>query len=60
MGIEERVGDLFDAVDVDALAHGCNCAGAMGAGIVVEFRRRWPAMFEESRRRCAAGDVWSW
>lgn len=65
MSLEERVGDLFAAVDVDAIAHGCNCAGAMGAGIAVEFKRRWPAMFEEYRRRCAdgtfgLGDVFAW
>ncbi len=64
MSFEERDGDLF-ASDLPALAHGCNCAGAMGRGIAVEFRRRWPAMFVEYRRRCAAGsfrlgDVFMW
>jgi O-acetyl-ADP-ribose deacetylase (regulator of RNase III) len=53
--IEQRVGDLFTAEDADALAHGCNCAGAMGRGIAVEFKRRWPDMYEEYRRRCKAG-----
>ncbi|MFF4406993.1 macro domain-containing protein [Streptomyces sp. NPDC001262] len=31
--IESRTGDLFSADHVDALAHGCNCAGAMGRDI---------------------------
>lgn len=53
--VEHRVGDLFDADDADALAHGCNCAGAMGRGIAVEFRRRWPDMYAEYRRRCREG-----
>jgi O-acetyl-ADP-ribose deacetylase (regulator of RNase III) len=55
MDIEYRTGDLFTTPDVDALAHGCNCAGAMGRGIAVEFKRRWPAMYREYRERCRDG-----
>ena len=55
MGLELRVGDLFECGDADAIAHGCNCAGAMGAGIAVQFKRRWPEMYAEYRRRCADG-----
>ena len=55
MGLELRIGDLFGCDDADALAHGCNCAGAMGAGIAVQFKRRWPEMYAEYRRRCADG-----
>jgi O-acetyl-ADP-ribose deacetylase (regulator of RNase III) len=52
-------------LDLPALGHGCNCAGAMGAGIAVVFRKRYPAMYREYRRRCAAGefrpgDVFVW
>lgn len=47
-------GDLF-ATELPAFAHGCNCAGAMGAGIAVEFRNRWPAMYAEYRRSCQTG-----
>ncbi|HKD96407.1 MAG TPA: macro domain-containing protein [Micromonosporaceae bacterium] len=47
-------GDLFTA-GLPALGHGCNCAGAMGAGIAVEFRQRYPGMFEEYRARCRDG-----
>ena len=50
-----------------AFAHGCNCAGSMGAGIAIGFRARYPAMYEEYRRRCKAtprefnpGDVFLW
>jgi O-acetyl-ADP-ribose deacetylase (regulator of RNase III) len=58
-------GDLFKVQDLPALAHGCTCAGAMGKGIAAEFRRRWPAMYEEYRARCAngtfsLGDVFVW
>jgi O-acetyl-ADP-ribose deacetylase (regulator of RNase III) len=48
-------GDLFmNRVKAEALAHGCNCAGSMGAGIAVGFKERYPAMFEEYRSRCKA------
>jgi O-acetyl-ADP-ribose deacetylase (regulator of RNase III) len=61
-------GDLFvNRVKAEALAHGCNCAGSMGAGIAVGFKERYPAMFEEFRRRCKGkppdftlGDVFLW
>ena len=62
--VTEKFGDLFDAPQ-PALAHGCNCTGGMGAGIAVEFRRRWPDMYDEYRARCLAGvfipgDVFTW
>lgn len=55
MPLEIRQGDLFAADDLPALAHGCNCVGSMGRGIAVEFRRRWPAMYEAYRRECREG-----
>jgi O-acetyl-ADP-ribose deacetylase (regulator of RNase III) len=54
MTLSEVVGDLFDA-GLPAIGHGCNTKGAMGAGIAVEFRRRYPEMYREYRRRCASG-----
>lgn len=64
MPLTERTGDLFEA-DEPALAHGCNCAGAMGRGIAVEFRRRWPDMYDRYRDVCRngdfrPGDVFTW
>lgn len=58
-------GDLFEASGLDALAHGCNCAGAMGKDIALEFRRRFPEMYAEYNERCARGrfnlgDVFAW
>lgn len=58
-------GDLFATAGLPALAHGCNCAGAMGKGIAVEFKRRFPEMFAEYRSRCRSGrfslgDVFTW
>jgi O-acetyl-ADP-ribose deacetylase (regulator of RNase III) len=54
MPITMITGDLFDA-DLPAVGHGCNCAGAMGAGIAVVFRKRYPDMYREYRQRCADG-----
>jgi O-acetyl-ADP-ribose deacetylase (regulator of RNase III) len=58
-------GDLFAHTGLDALAHGCNCAGAMGKGIAVRFRERFPKMYEAYKERCAdgrfaLGDVFAW
>jgi O-acetyl-ADP-ribose deacetylase (regulator of RNase III) len=57
-------GDLF-AADLPAVGHGCNCAGAMGAGIATVFKKRYPAMYREYRQRCAdgrfrLGDIFVW
>lgn len=57
-------GDIF-ATEVDAYAHGCNCVGKMGAGIAVEFRKRWPDMYQDYARLCdeghlSPGDVFGW
>lgn len=68
MPIEFVTGDLFvNRVKAESLAHGCNCAGSMGAGVAVGFKERYPAMYEEFRRRCKSkpqtfnlGDVFFW
>jgi O-acetyl-ADP-ribose deacetylase (regulator of RNase III) len=55
MVIHYVAGDLFaNEHGAQALAHGCNCIGSMGAGIAVGFRERYPDMYEEYRRRCKA------
>lgn len=56
MPVTFETGDLFSTAEIGAFAHGCNCAGAMGKGIAVSFRERWPEMYEEYRRLCKAGD----
>lgn len=65
MPVEFRVGDLFADDYLPSLAHGCNCAGSMGRGIAIEFRRRWPAMYDAYRTECKKGrfrpgDVFAW
>lgn len=63
--IDEITGDLFATPDLDALAHGVNCTGVMGAGIAVTFRKLHPEMFAEYARRCRArelrpGNLFAW
>jgi O-acetyl-ADP-ribose deacetylase (regulator of RNase III) len=68
MPIQFVRGDLFaNRHKTQALAHGCNCQGSMGAGVATGFRDRYPEMFAEYRRRCKAqprlfnlGDAWLW
>lgn len=44
-------GDIF-AGNPEAIAHGCNLLGVMGAGIAVEFKNRYPLMFDEYQKAC--------
>lgn len=34
--------DMFDEGQFDAIAHGCNCRGIMGAGIAASIAKRYP------------------
>ncbi|MFS2027514.1 macro domain-containing protein [Massilia sp. CT11-137] len=58
-------GDIFAVSSPQAFAHGCNCAGAMGKGIAVTFREKWPLMYARYRELCKTGafvlgDVFEW
>ena len=54
MVITEVRGDLLGA-GLAAVAHGCNCAGTMGAGVAKDVRRRWPALYRAYRAACRKG-----
>lgn len=49
--IKYHEGDLFES-NADALAHGCNTHGKMGAGIAKEFKKRFPEMYKDYLERC--------
>ncbi len=51
-----KIGNLFDS-NAKTLVNTVNCVGVMGKGIAAEFKKRYPAMFEEYKRRCDAGQV---
>lgn len=48
-------GDIFAIKDVYNYAHGCNCAGAMGKGIVLQFRKKFPEMYLIYKTMCKEG-----
>jgi O-acetyl-ADP-ribose deacetylase (regulator of RNase III) len=59
MTIEYRVGDLFEPdLDVDAIGHGVNCRGVMGAGIAKLFKQNYFDMYWQYAMRCKAGLLW--
>jgi O-acetyl-ADP-ribose deacetylase (regulator of RNase III) len=53
MTVKEVTGDIFE-LDVDALGHGVNCRGKMGAGIAVQFKKKFPYMYDNYRSLCAS------
>jgi O-acetyl-ADP-ribose deacetylase (regulator of RNase III) len=50
------IGDLF-ASRAQTLVNAVNCVGVMGKGIALEFKTRFPAMFDDYAARCRRGAV---
>ena len=50
------IGDLFLS-RAETLVNTVNCVGIMGKGVAQEFKNRFPAMFEDYKRRCDAKAV---
>lgn len=50
-----KEGDIFELKGVESYAHGCNCAGAMGKGIALQFRKKFPDMYKEYKTLCLDG-----
>ena len=48
--------NLFDSA-AQVLTNTVNCVGVMGKGVAIEFKTRYPAMFEDYRERCRRGEV---
>jgi O-acetyl-ADP-ribose deacetylase (regulator of RNase III) len=58
MSVNYATGDLFDSQwGFDVIGHGVNCKGAMGSGIAVEFKRRWPLMYNIYNGLCVQGSL---
>lgn len=49
-------GDIFRIEGVTSYAHGCNCAGAMGKGIALQFRNKFPDMYIKYKQLCKEGE----
>lgn len=50
-----KEGNIFDIPGVSNYAHGCNCAGAMGKGIAVQFKEKFPRMYQQYKKLCQTG-----
>jgi len=49
-------GDLLQA-DTDVLVNTVNCVGVMGKGIALQFKRRYPDMFDAYQKACKRGEI---
>jgi len=54
--ITVRIGDIFES-DAQTLVNTVNCVGVMGKGIALEFKERFPDMYEDYVQRCKQGRV---
>ncbi len=50
------VGDMFES-PAQTLVNTVNCVGIMGKGIALEFKKRFPDMFDDYVRRCEQSEV---
>jgi O-acetyl-ADP-ribose deacetylase (regulator of RNase III)/uncharacterized protein YwgA len=49
-------GDMFES-DVQTLVNTVNTEGVMGKGIALQFKKRYPDMYEDYLERCKRGEV---
>lgn len=54
--IKVIIGNLFES-KAQTLVNTVNCVGVMGKGIALEFKKRFPDMFEDYVLRCRRGEV---
>lgn len=50
------IGDLF-ASEAQTLVNTVNCVGVMGKGVALEFKKRFPSLFEDYAERCERKQV---
>jgi len=50
------IGDLF-ASEAQTLVNTVNCVGVMGKGVALEFKKRFPSLFEDYAARCERREV---
>jgi O-acetyl-ADP-ribose deacetylase (regulator of RNase III)/uncharacterized protein YwgA len=50
------LGDLFES-EAQTWVNTVNCVGIMGKGVALEFKKRFPEMFEDYESRCRIGEV---
>lgn len=50
-------GDLLANTEVEAIVNTVNIVGAMGKGIALQFRRKYPKMYDEYRKACNRNEL---
>lgn len=50
------IGDMFES-DAQTLVNTVNTVGVMGKGVALEFKKRFPDMYDDYVQRCAEGEV---
>jgi O-acetyl-ADP-ribose deacetylase (regulator of RNase III)/uncharacterized protein YwgA len=50
------LGDMFES-KAQTLVNTVNCVGVMGKGVALEFKKRFPDMYEDYARRCQRREV---
>jgi O-acetyl-ADP-ribose deacetylase (regulator of RNase III) len=56
MSIKFVAGNLLKYEGLDAICHGCNCRGVMGAGVAAEIRNKFPKMYDFYKKLCKCGE----
>lgn len=56
MPVKALVGDLFQS-GAQTLVNTVNCAGVMGKGVALDFKRRFPEMYKDYVSRCGREQV---
>lgn len=56
MTIEYVSGDILES-NADVLVNPVNCQGIMGAGLALQFRKKYPEMFKSYFRYCMKGKL---
>ena len=51
-----KIGDLFSS-KCGTIVNTVNCVGVMGKGIALEFKKRFPEMYDEYTWKCHKGEV---
>jgi len=51
-------GNLFNAPEESIICHAVNCRGVWGAGIALQFAKRFPWSFREYQKICASKKDW--
>lgn len=60
-----KKGNIFDS-ECQTIVNTVNCYGVMGKGIALQFKQRYPDMFNEYKLACKnfelsnGGDIWIW